>query len=116
VIGKAGGSMNSTKITTTHAVATMPIGLPQRPRCHGPFSKLSPRRTRRNTGITYATYNPTVAIDVTAAYAVALHRYGSARISAPPAASHTALVGVCVRLLMRCHTFEPGMAPSRAKA
>src|SRR5262249_20621478 len=56
---------------------------------------------------------PIVAMEVTAAYAAVFQMYGSPRISAPPAASQIALVGVLVRLLTRCHTFEAGGGPAR---
>src|SRR5262249_54933409 len=55
-------------------------------------------------------------MEVTAAYAAVFQMYGSPRISAPPAASQIALVGVLVRLLTRCHTFEAGRGPSRGNA
>ena len=61
------GSMNRTKMNTTQIVATVPIGRLQRPRFHGPASNLSPARSRRKTGVTYATYSPMTAIEVTAA-------------------------------------------------
>ena len=44
------------------------------------------------------------------------HRYGRPRISAPPAASQIALVGVLVRLFTLCQMAEPGSAPSRENA
>jgi hypothetical protein len=37
-------------------------------------------------------------------------------MSAPPAASQIALVGVLVRLFTRCQKSEPGSAPSRENA
>ncbi|MDH6608922.1 hypothetical protein M2164_004557 [Streptomyces sp. SAI-208] len=55
-------------------------------------------------------------MEVTAAYAVTLMRYGRPRTSAPPAASHTAATGVRVRGLTVCQTCENGRAPSREKA
>ena len=56
------------------------------------------------------------AIDVIAKYATGLHRYGSPRMKAPTAASQIELVGVRVRLLIRCQKPEAGTAPSREKA
>jgi len=56
------------------------------------------------------------AIDVTAAYATGLYRYGRARMNAPTAASQIELVGVRVRGLIRCQKLDPGIAPSREKA
>jgi hypothetical protein len=61
-------------------------------------------------------YSPITAIDVTAAYAVALPQVRQAQENAPPAASHTALVGVRVRLLILCQIDDPGSAPSRENA
>ncbi len=55
-------------------------------------------------------------MDVTAAYAVTLIRYGSPRARAPSAASQTAATGVRVRGLTVCQTREKGSAPSREKA
>ena len=56
------------------------------------------------------------AIEVTAPYAAAFHRYGRPSRNAPPAASQIALVGVRVRGLIRCQNAEPGRAPSRENA
>src|SRR4029077_21233612 len=56
------------------------------------------------------------AIDVTAAYASAFHRYGSPRMKAPTAANQIELVGVRVRLLTLCQKFDAGRAPSRENA
>ncbi len=56
------------------------------------------------------------AIEVTAAYAVALMRYGRPRTSAASAASQTAATGVRVRGFTECQMWEYGSAPSREKA
>src|SRR5487761_1445322 len=108
--------MNRIVMITTQVTAVMPIGRDQRPRCHGPRRNSEPSRSRRNVGSTYATYRPMTAIDVTAAYAVLLPRYGRPRSSAPIAASQIALVGVRVRGLTLCQNALNGSAPSRENA
>jgi hypothetical protein len=74
VTGLTVGSMNRIVMNTTQTTAMMPIGRLQRPRCHGPRTNRSPASSRRKVGITYATYRPMTAMEVTAAYAVAFHR------------------------------------------
>ena len=56
------------------------------------------------------------AIEVMAAYATGLYRYGRPRMNAPTAASQIEFVGVRVRLLIRCQNELPGTAPSRENA
>jgi predicted membrane protein len=108
--------MNRMAMKITQIVAVIPIGRPHRPSVHGPASNRSPARTRRKTGATYATYSAMTAIDVTAAYATVLYRYGRARMNAPAAASQMEFVGVRVLGFIRCQKPEKGTAPSRENA
>ena len=95
-------------MNTTQIVAPIPIGRLQRPSFQGPPGTIEPARSRRNTGVMYAMYRPMTAIDVTAAYATGLNRYGRPRMNAPTAASQIEFVGVRVRGLIRCQKFAAG--------
>src|SRR4029077_8982528 len=103
--------MNAIQIT-----AIQPTIALQCPSCHGTGWNRLPAMRRSRMGMPYAMYRPMTAIDVTAAYAVGFHRYGRPRMKAPTAANQMELVGVRVRLLIRCQNSEPGTAPSREKA
>src|ERR1700732_3392953 len=103
-------------MNATQTTATMPIGRLQAPRCHGPRTNRSPASSRRKIGIAYAMYRPMTEIEVTAKYAAVFQIAGSVKIAAPATASQMELVGVRVRLLIRCQKFDPGSAPSREKA
>src|SRR5262245_1097479 len=99
----------------TQMTAIQPTGRLQRPRFHGPGTNCG-LRSRRNTGVTYATYSPMTEMAVAARYAVLFHSAGSTSTTEQTTQSQIELVGVPVRVLTFFQRADPGSAPSRLKA
>lgn len=78
--------------------------------------KFCPPRNLAAIGMLYATYCPTIIMEKIAPIAAAPAKARSVRSNAAIAVNHTALTGVCVRVLMLYMMRERGRPPSRANA